>query len=187
MNKIVICPNEEKLNILEKLEKNRNLHNIKFMTIKEFIDNYYFSYTEEALFYLMKKYNYNIDAAKVYLKNLYFIDINKDYKNKKLLFLRNLKIELLENNLLIVNNIFKEYIKDKEIEVKNYYDLDKYIEKDLKYTTEISTYSLNIKAHEFNSIEREVEYICVEIRKLLDRGIDINNIFLTNVSDELKN
>ena len=184
MNKIVICPNEEKLNILEKLEKNRNLHNIKFMTIKEFIDNYYFSYTEEALFYLMKKYNYNIDAAKVYLKNLYFIDINKDYKNKKLLFLRNLKIELLENNLLIVNNIFKEYIKDKEIEVKNYYDLDKYIEKDLKYTTEISTYSLNIKAHEFNSIEREVEYICVEIRKLLDRGIDINNIFLTNVSDE---
>ena len=184
MNKIVICPNEEKLNILEKLEKNRNLHNIKFMTIKEFIDNYYFSYTEEALFYLMKKYNYNIDVAKVYLKNLYFIDINKDYKNKKLLFLRNLKIELLENNLLIVNNIFKEYIKDKEIEVKNYYDLDKYIEKDLGYTTEISTYSLNIKAHEFNSIEREVEYICVEIRKLLDRGIDINNIFLTNVSDE---
>ena len=184
MNKIVICPNEEKLNILEKLEKNRNLHNIKFMTIKEFIDNYYFSYTEEALFYLMKKYNYNIDAAKVYLRNLYFIDINKDYKNKKLLFLRNLKIELLENNLLIVNNIFKEYIKDKEIEVINYYDLEKYIEKDLKYTTEISTYSLNIKAHEFNSIEREVEYICVEIRKLLDRGIDINNIFLTNVSDE---
>ena len=108
MNKIVICPNEEKLNKLEKLEKNRNLHNIKFMTIKEFIDNYYFSYTEEALFYLMKKYNYNIDVAKEYLKNLYFIDINKDYKNKKLLFLRNLKIELLENNLLIVNNIFKE-------------------------------------------------------------------------------
>lgn len=184
MNKIVICPNEEKLNILEKLEKNRNLHNIKFMTIKEFIDNYYFSYTEEALFYLMKKYNYNIDAAKVYLKNLYFIDINKDYKNKKLLFLRNLKIELLENNLLIINNIFKEYIKNKSIEVINYYDLEKYIEKDLKYTTEISNYSLNIKAHEFNSIEREVEYICVEIRKLLDRGIDINNIFLTNVSDE---
>ena len=114
MNKIVICPNEEKLNILDKLNNSNELHNIKFMTIKEFIDSYYFSYTEDALFYLIKKYKFNIDVAKVYLKNLYFIDINKEYKNKKLLFLRDLKKELLENNLLIVNNTFKEYIKDKE-------------------------------------------------------------------------
>ena len=169
MNKIVICPNEEKLNILDKLNNSNELHNIKFMTIKEFIDNYYFSYIEEALFYLIKKYKFNIDVAKVYLKNLYFIDINKEYKNKKLLFLRDLKKELLENNLLIVNNTFKEYIKDKEIEVINYYDLDKYIEKDI---------------HEFNSIEGEIEYICIEIRKLLERGIDINKIYLTNVTDE---
>ena len=184
MNKIVICPNEEKLNILDKLNNSNELHNIKFMTIKEFIDSYYFSYTEEALFYLIKKYKFNIDVAKVYLKNLYFIDINKEYKNKKLLFLRDLKKELLENNLLIVNNTFKEYIKDKGIEVINYYDLDKYIEKDINYTTDIANYNLNIKAHEFNSIEGEIEYICIEIRKLLERGIDINKIYLTNVSDE---
>ena len=184
MNKIVICPNEEKLNILDKLNNSNELHNIKFMTIKEFIDNYYFSYIEDALFYLIKKYKFNIDVAKVYLKNLYFIDINKEYKNKKLLFLRDLKKELLENNLLIVNNTFKEYIKDKEIEVINYYDLDKYIEKDINYTTDIANYNLNIKAHEFNSIEGEIEYICIEIRKLLERGIDINKIYLTNVSDE---
>ena len=184
MNKIVICPNEEKLNILDKLNNSNELHNIKFMTIKEFIDNYYFSYIEEALFYLIKKYKFNIDVAKVYLKNLYFIDINKEYKNKKLLFLRDLKKELLENNLLIVNNTFKEYIKDKEIEVINYYDLDKYIEKDINYTTDIANYNLNIKAHEFNSIEGEIEYICIEIRKLLEREIDINKIYLTNVTDE---
>ena len=184
MNKIVICPNEEKLNILDKLNNSNELHNIKFMTIKEYIDSYYFSYTEDALFYLIKKYKFNIDVAKVYLKNLYFIDINKEYKNKKLLFLRDLKKELLENNLLIVNNTFKEYIKDKEIEVINYYDLDKYIEKDINYTTDIANYNLNIKAHEFNSIEGEIEYICIEIRKLLERGIDINKIYLTNVTDE---
>ena len=184
MNKIVICPNEEKLNILDKLNNSNELHNIKFMTIKEFIDSYYFSYTEDALFYLIKKYKFNIDVAKVYLKNLYFIDINKEYKNKKLLFLRDLKKELLENNLLIVNNTFKEYIKDKEIEIINYYDLDKYIEKDINYTTDIANYNLNIKAHEFNSIEGEIEYICIEIRKLLERGIDINKIYLTNVTDE---
>ena len=43
-NKLIICPNEEKLNILKDLENNKSLHNYKFMTKKEFLNNYYFSY-----------------------------------------------------------------------------------------------------------------------------------------------
>ena len=184
MKKIIICPNEEKLNILNRLNNINELHTIKFMTKNEFINNYYFSYDSKTIYYLMNKYKLNIDVVKVYLNNLYFIDINKEYKNNKLVFLKNIKQELIDNNLLFFNNIFKEYIKDKEIEVINYYDLDKYLEKDLKSTTEISNYNLNIKPHEFNTIEGEIEFICIEIRKLLERGIDINNIYLTNVSEE---
>ena len=184
MKKIIICPNDEKLNILEKINNNNELHSIKFMTINEFINNYYFSYDTKAIYYLMKKYGFNIDVVKVYLNNLYCIDISKEYKNKKLLFLRNLKQELIDNNLLYFNNIFKEYIKDKFIEVINYYELDKYLEKDLNHTTEMSNYTLTKPVHEFNMIEEEVEFICIEIRKLLDRGIDINNIYLVNISEE---
>jgi len=184
MKKIIICPNEEKLNILNRLNNINELHTIKFMTINEFINNYYFSYDSKTIYYLMNKYKLNIDVVKVYLNNLYFIDINKEYKNNKLVFLKNIKQELIDNNLLYFNNIFKEYIKDKELEVINYYDLDKYLENDLNYTTEVSNYNLNIKPHEFNTIEGEIEFICIEIRKLLERGIDINNIYLTNVSEE---
>ena len=184
MKKIIICPNEEKLNILEKIEDNNKLHSIKFMTINEYINNYYFSYDTKTIYYLMKKYNFNIDVVKVYLKNLYYIDEHKEYKNKKLLFLKNIKKELIDNNLLYFNNIFKYYIKDKSIEVINYYNLEKYIEKDLNFTTKIADYNLNKQVHEFNSIEEEVEFVCIEIRKLLDRGIDINNIYLVNISEE---
>ena len=184
MKKIIICPNEEKLNILEKIEDNNKLHSIKFMTINEYINNYYFSYDTKTIYYLMKKYNFNIDVVKVYLKNLYYIDEHTEYKNKKLLFLKNIKKELIDNNLLYFNNIFKYYIKDKSIEVINYYNLEKYIEKDLNFTTKIADYNLNKQVHEFNSIEEEVEFVCIEIRKLLDRGIDINNIYLVNISEE---
>ena len=184
MNKIIICPNEEKLNILEKYEKDENLHNIKFMTIKEFINNYYFSYNEEAIFYLMNKYNYNIDVAKVYLNNLYFIDIEKKYTHKKLIFLQDIKKELIENKLLHFNNIFKKYIKNKEIEVINYYDLDKYIENALNYKVEIPKVNLDLKVYEFNSMEEEVNFVCIKIRELLKKNIDINKIFLTNVSSD---
>ena len=183
MNKIIICPNEEKLNILNNLSTTNTLHNYKFMTINEFIDNYYFTYNNDTLYYLMNKYNYDIDVSKVYLKNLYFIDLNKTYKNKKLSLLQQLKQELINNNLLVFNNAFKAYIKGKEIEVINYYDLDKYQEKILG-NIEIPNTKLNTKVYEFKSIEEELNFVCIEIIKLLNKGIDINKIYLSNVTEE---
>ena len=105
-NRIIICPNDEKMNILDNYSKEENLHNIKFINKKEFINNYFFSYDEQAIQYLMDKYNYNLDVCKVYLKYLYVIDIDKDYKEKKLNFLKEIKKELLENNLLIEKQSF---------------------------------------------------------------------------------
>ena len=67
------------------------------MTKKEYLDNYYFSYDDDAIYYLMKKYNLNIDVCKVYLKNLYVIDINRDYSSLKLNYLKELKKDLINN------------------------------------------------------------------------------------------
>ena len=157
MEKIIICPNIYKLKLLEKLNNNKELHSIKFMTKKEFINNYYFSY---------------------------IIYTNKDYNNKKLLFLRDIKKELIDNNLLIFNNLFKNYIKDKTIEVYNYYDLDKYEELALNYKLDIQKVKINNKVLEFNTIEEEINYVCIKIIELLKNGVDINKIFLTNVSND---
>ena len=114
-NLLIICPNEEKMKLLDSFSSEDKLYNIKFMTKKEFVDNYYYKYNDDAIFYLMNKYNYNIDVCKVYLNNLYVIDINKEYNSDKLNFLKNLKQELIDNNLLIFNRAFKNIIKDKKI------------------------------------------------------------------------
>ena len=107
-NILMIIPNNEKMKLLSNLEKDNSLHNIKFMTKEEFLSNYYFKSDEKTLFYLLHKYKFNLDVAKVYLKNLYVIDINKEYSSSKLNFLKNLKIELKENNLLEENPFFKD-------------------------------------------------------------------------------
>ena len=182
--KLIICPNEEKMNILDKYSNDESLHNIKFMTKQEYIDNYYYSYDERAIEYLMNKYDYNIDVCKVYLSNLYVIDINKEYKNNKLKLLKEIKIELLNNNLLEENNAFKEYLKNKEIIVKNYYDLDKYEEEVLNYKKEIKDYNLNIKVIKCDTLEEEVNNVCLNIIELLNNNIDINKIYLGNVSND---
>ena len=65
MTKLIVCPNDVKIKILEDNSKNNELVNIKFMTKKEFIDNYYFSYDDKTLYYLMDKYHFNLGNHKI--------------------------------------------------------------------------------------------------------------------------
>ena len=94
--KIIVCPNEEKMRLL----KNRPFENIKYMTKQEYLDCYFFHYDEKAIFYLMSHYHFHIDVAKEYLSYLYVIDVDRDYHSPKLTLLKDIKIHLMENNLL---------------------------------------------------------------------------------------
>ena len=76
---ILICPSNQKKKILNELSNIDKLYNIKIYNKKEFIDNYYYSYNDKAIYYIINKYNLDIDVVKVYLNNLYCIDINKKY------------------------------------------------------------------------------------------------------------
>ena len=182
--RIIICPNEEKLKLLKLYSNDKNITNIKFFTKKEFLSEYYYSYDEKTLFYLMKKYNYHIDVCKKYLNNLYFIDINKDYQSSKLLFLKNLKQELIDNNLLYYNNNFSKYLEDKEIVVKHYYDLDLYEEKAFNTIINMPSVKVDSVVNGFNTMEDEVNFVCLKIIELIKKGISLDKICLCNVSDD---
>lgn len=181
---LIVCPNAEKVKILDHISQDKTLYNIKFMTKEEYKHNYYFSYDEKALHYLLTKYDYNLDVAKVYLKNLYVIDTNKIYQSPKLNFLKDLKKELNEKGLLIYNPLFKEYIKNKQLFVKNYYDLEKYEEEMLNTKVEIPPVKLNKEVTECQTLEEEVNTVCLRIISLLNNGVDINKIYLTNISND---
>lgn len=181
---LIVCPNAEKVKILDHISQDKTLYNIKFMTKEEYKHNYYFSYDEKALHYLLTKYDYNLDVAKAYLKNLYVIDTNKIYQSPKLNFLKDLKKELNEKGLLIYNPLFKEYIKNKQLFVKNYYDLEKYEEEMLNTKVEIPPVKLNKEVTECQTLEEEVNTVCLRIISLLNNGVDINKIYLTNISND---
>lgn len=184
-NSLIICPNQTKTKILKELSQTKKLVNIKFMTKEEYKKIYYFSYDDKSLAYLIKKYNYNIDVARVYINNLYVIDENKTYKSPKLNFLKDLKKELIKEGLLIYNNTYKEYLKNKNIIVKNEYNLEKYEEEMLGIKEEhVSEKTITAPVMECNTLEEEVNQVCLEIINLLKKGVDINKIYLTNVSTD---
>ena len=178
---IIICPNEEKVNLLK---MSNDITNVKYMTKREYLDKYYFSYDDKSILFLMDKYNLNIDVCKSYLKNLYVIDISENYKSEKLEFLKEIKKDLIENNLLYFSNTFKNYLEEKDIIVKNYYDLDKYEEDAFGYKYEVKNKKIDACVYEFKTIEEEVNFVCLKIIELLNKGIDINKIYLTNVTKE---
>ena len=181
---IIICPTSTKNKLLKEYSTSNNLVKTKFMTKKEYISNYYYSYDYKTIYYLMNKYNYNLDVVKVYLNNLYSIDINKKYKYNKFNLLKKIKKELLENNLLYINNNFKEYIQNKEIKVLNYYELEKYEEELFNQKIELSNNYKELDVYEFNTLEEEVNYVCIKIIELLNQGININKIKLSGINDD---
>ena len=94
---LIICNNSIKKKLLN---ESNTLINRKFMTMKELINSYYFSYNDETIYYLIDKYKYKYNVACVYLDNLIYIE-NKEYNSDKLNLLVKLKKELDDNNLLI--------------------------------------------------------------------------------------
>ena len=188
---LIICNNKLKTKILN--NSNNELIKRKFMTMKELINSFYFKYNEDAIYYLMNKYKFKYSVAKVYLDNLLFIE-DKKYNSDKLNYLAKLKQELDNNNLLEYDLLFKEFVKNKDIIIYTNY-LNKFelnLIDELKKITNVKIVNKEYKEYEhivyaFNTMDEEVDYVAYQICTLIEEGIDIDDIKLTNVSSDYYN
>ncbi len=188
---IIVCNDHCKKSILKELNKNNGLYNVKFFNIKELYNSMYFSYDIKAINFLIKEYNIKYDVALTYLNSLIYVD-DKVYHKNKIDKLVNIKNKLSLNNLIITDEYFNDYIKNKMILFFGFDFLDKFMQKSinsLKKITEVKIIEKETKKYkhdviEFDHIENEVEYVASSICKLINNGIDINKIKLSNVSEE---
>ena len=103
-NSLIITPTNFKRKLIKQLNKN-SLKNIKVMSLTEVRKKFYFDYDERAIYYLMEKYGYLIDVAKMYLERIYEVDIESS-KTQKIQKIIDLKKELIANELLTYNPNF---------------------------------------------------------------------------------
>ena len=118
-NVILIIPNNIKSKVLLKIDELNKLYSIKIMSLEELVKKLTFCYDDKSIYYLMNKYNIKYEVAKVYLENIKYIE-NQEYDNKKLKKLTEIKKELIDNDLLIFDENFRNYIVNKEIIVYGY-------------------------------------------------------------------
>ncbi|MBR1717745.1 MAG: PD-(D/E)XK nuclease family protein [Bacilli bacterium] len=167
---LIITDNKKEL--LSFLNDSKKLLNIKIISYQEFIDSYFGYINSEALYYLVKKYNYSYEVANMYLKNFLYID--------------SLYKELQDNNLIKFVPLFKKSFK--RIVLDNI-KLDPYVINKLsKYEiVELnkSDKNYNPKLFEYKTIEDEINGVCLSI--LLDvNSVNIDKIHLVNVGDDYK-
>ena len=186
-NSIYIVPNSLKLRLLEKLSIDDKIYNITFISLEELEKHYFFDIKEEALLYLLDKTNENINVLKTMLKNLYKIDLTKEYKETKLNNLKNLYYDLKENNFLIFDKGYKGYLLTKNIYILGYSMLEPY-EKNM--LDSINTNYLDIesslsidKVYKYHSMKDEIIGTALKIRELNSKGISYNKIFLAGIDN----
>ena len=187
-NSILIVPDSLKENIIKDIRNKNKELNIKIFNLDEFIKKLTSDYDERTIYELMKQENVNYNIAKLYLKNICYVDNYCD--NDKLNKLFDIKNSI--DKYLIKDNFFRKLIKDKKIVIYGYDYINQYQRHILNSVENVEV--INKKYREFNhdvyrfdTLENEVIFIAENIAKLIDDGVDINNIFIANIDSNYYN
>ena len=183
MRKIIIAPYQMHKNLLKRCREKDLFSDVKIITKEELLSQYYGRIENKAVPYLMKKYHYSYDNAKVVLRFIPYI--NKDING-----LLDIKNDLLTAHLLVKNAYLRDFFKDNEVCIFGYSVNDLEIKRvldnlEVKYLFESNqkrnkTFVLNTFETQFD----EVFYLLNSIAELIDKGEDVNNIFIYSVDNE---
>ena len=184
---ILIVPSQIKEKILTEMNKKSKLFNVKLMEINEFKREYFFDYNTETIFYVMKHYNYDYEFSLDIINNLYFLS-SENYNHEKLKFLLNIKNELINNNLLIFDNVFKIALENKKIYVYGYDYINNFYKK-MFSTLNVNYIDQNISKFnhdimEFDTIQDEVIFVANKICEVIENKIELNKIKIINPSSD---
>ena len=186
-NSVLVIPNNIKNKVLDILNKQDNLYDIKIISLDELEGCFLYQYDNEAIYYLMDKYHFKYDVAITYLDNIKYID-DTNYNIKKIDELLSLKKELLENKLLFKDDSLRRIIKNRKIKIFGYDFLssfDKKVLSNCQYEfIEKKKETYNHKIYNLETIEDEIEFVASKIIDLINSGISIDKIKLANVNND---
>ena len=186
---ILVIPNVLKGKILKFIDSLDRLVNIKILSLSDLKKHLYFDYNEEAILYLMDKYNYKYEVSRTLIDNMYFVE-DREYSNSKLNELVELKKELDSLFLLKKDDLFLNFVSNKKIIVYGYDYIDDFNKKILSSFNNVNiiddyvSNDKNIMVYECNTLLDEVNFVFSKIASMINSGLDINKIKITNVSDD---
>ncbi|MDT8337317.1 MAG: PD-(D/E)XK nuclease family protein, partial [Candidatus Izemoplasmatales bacterium] len=172
---LLICANQDKLQILNYLSDNSIFLNL------DFYDSHfpYLSFNKNYLFYLSKNFGIKPYLGERFRKYFDYIDISKEYISDKIKHLQEIKKTLLKNNILIE----KKRVYSQVYQVNDLFVPDKFNQNVEKiYTNKVSENKVAL----YKAIDHleQVKFVYEKVIDLLENGIDINKINILNSTVE---
>ena len=174
---LIVCPNDWKNVILERLSEEKKIIDVKFLDLNEYRKRWYFDHDLEAVRYVMKRDGISIDNAEELLQNLFYVEKEKSYESGKLNELVRLREELDDRGLLIYDRAFRCQVERRRVIVIGYGTLGSFDRK--MFSGEVVGFERKQKIYEiscFEDIETETEHLYDRIYDLILNGTDINDI-----------
>lgn len=198
---ILVAPLSYQKTLMVKLaDRTNRLVNIKYMTLENLLKGLTIDYEHDTIFYLMNKYHFNYDVAKVYLQQLQLLSLLKEdtlnlSEKNKYLFLQEIKADLQKANLIKDESTFKLKLKNKYLIIWGYFTLtkkDKKILEEVNYEFWPLTRGKEMvnEANEFQTFNEEIAGIAEKIAELISQGVSLSQIKIvgeTTTNKELLN
>lgn len=179
-NKIIIT--NRKSNLI-KLRNEFPFLNFKILSEHELIENFFFTFDDRARIFLMRQ-GIRLENTDEILNSLYFL---KPHISKKIDNLISIKNSLEKENLLIKNNFYKDFLKQKEVIIyqQSYTKELKLIFSSLNvYPRVINDYQqVNHPFYKFKNTNDEIRYLFEQINLLIDKNIPFKNIKIVTNND----
>ncbi len=192
-NSILLIPTSLRNKVLKYFNDEGIFTNTKIITFNDLKKGLMFDYSNQAIDYVMKNYHVSYQVAKEYLNSIYYLD--DTIVNEKFDFLRKLKKDLDDNNLLIYDDLFNNFLESKN---KLYVYGFSYLESFKKYLLDKASNYITIEhikeeqkifehqVYEFKTMDEEIQFVAERIANLINKGIDLNNIFIANYNNEYR-
>ncbi len=184
---LILSPKVYHSKLKKEINQLSNLISYKIMDWQEFLENYFFSYSKQTIYFVMKEKQVGYEIALEYLDSLYYLE-DKVYSSQKLNELVALKKQLFQENLLKQNPFFTTYLKNTTVLIYGYPRIEPFQEKILKTLSHYQIITEPVKekpltVYQFTDIDTEIAFVCEDIRKKL-KEIPIEHIKIIRPSSE---
>ncbi len=155
---------------------------------QELFDAYFLKFKADAIKSIMGNFDVSYEFALSLLKFIPYIK-KDDEKHAKLHFLFQIKEFLKENDLIIEDDTFLNFIKNKDVDIYGYSKKDKTLNGIFKSVNSNPIYKDETIHHEdilniFENSEDEVRYLFISIYDLIAQAVDINDIYVSGCNDD---
>lgn len=181
MQKLIIAPYSQKKKLVKELGK--QFVPFKIMTMEEVEDQFFFTYSKQAIYELCKKENIQYSIALMYLEQMKKLN----YSSASSLKRKTLEVQkeyLDKLGLLEYNPYFKTYLKQTEIEVYGYNPLkreEQALIDCLRELTDVTVmdnklHKQDILVYEAKTMEEEVLFVILEMIKHYKSGVPFSEL-----------